>query len=94
MNEENVNLAGLLNDAISSVIADLGGGAIVTRWVLSVERFTSDGERSTAHIAADGMQSWEVVGMCEMASEYARVHASAGLIEEMYSDLDDNDDED
>lgn len=84
------------SEAVQQVLAELfrqgERGAIVTRWVLTVERYTDEG-RATAYLAAPDMQSWEVVGMSEMASEYARVQASVGMMDEMYSvGYDDGDD--
>ena len=93
MTEPTPNLTDVLHEAITNALKDMDGGAVVTRWVLSVERYTGDG-RSIAHVAAPDMHSWEVIGMAEMASEYARVQATAGLLDEMYADTEFDDDED
>ena len=92
MSEEELELTEKMHAAISEALKDTDGGAIVTRWVLSVERYTADG-KSVAFIAAPDMQQWEVIGMSEMASEFARIQASAGFLDDIYADLDDEDED-
>lgn len=59
------------------------GDSLITRWVLSVERYTPEG-KATIYIAAPDMASWEIVGMSEMASELARVQFTTAVVEDMY----------
>lgn len=90
--DENLSIAERIHRALSESLHPKND-AIVTRWVLAVERIHMDGERMTGIFAHEGMEPWEVIGLAEMASEVARVQIGTDVVEEIYS-LDDDEDDD
>lgn len=94
MNDDSVDDAPLDEIVHAAISAALNpeGNAYITRWVLAVERFDADG-KAVAMLCAPDMQSWEVIGMAEMASELARLQIHSEAVDEMYA-LEDDDEDD
>lgn len=85
MSETDEDAQSALQASVHEALANVfnGDGAMVTRWVLSLERWVSGGKQ-VLYIAAPDMSPWEVVGMSEMSSELARVQFSSSVLDEMY----------
>lgn len=81
-----------VHQALCSALGD-DGDALITRWVLCVERYGATG-KATIYIAAPDMASWEIVGMAEMASELARVQFTTAVVNDMYEDEEDTEGDD
>lgn len=84
---------GSLTDKVNRALTALfeEEGALVTRWVLTVERYTAGGKQ-VACVAADDMLPWEVIGMSEMAAEVAKAQIHADVVDDLYPDISDDDD--
>lgn len=80
-----------VHQALCTALGD-DGDALITRWVLCVERYGVSG-KATIYIAAPDMASWEIVGMAEMASELARVQFTTAVVNDMYEDADEEGDD-
>lgn len=78
-----------LDAAIREVIG--ADGSLVNKWVVVVDTLRADG-RACAYLASDDMMAWEVIGMAEAASEYARLQLAEAEIEFLDVDGDDDDD--
>lgn len=64
------NLTEKLHSAISDVLGE-HSGALVNKWLLVVETVHDDG-RMSSYIGSEGLMTWEVIGLAETASHYAR----------------------
>jgi hypothetical protein len=80
-----------ITEALDAAIRDVIGkdGSLVNKWVVVVDTLRPEG-RACAYLASDDMMSWEVIGMAEAASEYARLQ----LVEAEIESLLDEEDED
>lgn len=83
LDESADGLAELLHAAISQVFEDREGN-MVNRWVLGVELIRDDGVRGNTFLASEDMRPWEVIGMHETGSEYARMIMTTEYMELMY----------
>lgn len=82
------NLSEKLHAAIAQVLGE-DDGTLVNKWVLVVES-VHDAGRVCAYLSSEGMMTWEVIGMTEAASEYARAQLTMDYAA-MIDDLDDDD---
>lgn len=82
------NLSEKLHTAIANVLGE-HAGTLVNKWVLVVESVQDEG-RMCAYISSEGLMTWEVIGMAEATSEYARAQLTLDYMSMVDDDEEDN----
>lgn len=82
-----------VHDVLKEAFSQEDKAVFVTRWVLSIETFDDSGTKSCIHLTAPDMLPWEVIGMSEAMSEIARMQFQNNIMNDMYAEDDEYEDD-